>query len=83
MMYSGVTGSTTFLSGCQYWYGYITKTGAFRPLSKTLALPLREAVERTGAVIARTEAVVKHTKEVMRRPLKKASRHSTKEQSKK
>uniref|UniRef100_A0AAV1TJN5 Cardiolipin synthetase n=1 Tax=Peronospora matthiolae TaxID=2874970 RepID=A0AAV1TJN5_9STRA len=79
----GVTGSTTFLSGCQYWYGYMTKTGALRPLSKTLAQPLRKAVERTGAVIARTEAVVKHTKEVMRRPLKKASQHSTKEQPKK
>ncbi|KAJ8525376.1 hypothetical protein ON010_g15739 [Phytophthora cinnamomi] len=68
----GIVGTTTFLSGSEYLYGYMTKTGAFKPLPKAVERPLRKAVERTEAVIERTEAVVKRTEEVVKRPLQKA-----------
>ncbi|KAL4140006.1 hypothetical protein PRNP1_015435 [Phytophthora ramorum] len=78
----GVVGMTTFLSGSEYLYGYLTKTGAFKPLPKSVERPLRKAVERTEAVIERTEAVVKRTKEVVKRPLHRAVQR-TKERLKK
>ncbi|CAI5721106.1 unnamed protein product [Peronospora effusa] len=78
----GLVGTTTFLSGSEYLYGYITKTGAFKPLPKAVERPIRKAVERTEAVLERTEAVVKRTKEVIRHPLEKAVR-LTKERLKK
>ncbi|ETL80394.1 hypothetical protein L917_19117 [Phytophthora nicotianae] len=78
----GAVGTTTFLSGSEYLYGYMTKTGAFKPLPKAVELPLRKAVERTEAVIERTEAVVKRTEEVVKVPLQKAVQR-TKERLKK
>ncbi|KAL3656825.1 hypothetical protein V7S43_018282 [Phytophthora oleae] len=68
----GVVGTTTFLSGSEYLYGYMTKTGAFKPLPKSVERPLRKAVERTEAVIERTEAAVKRTEEKVKIPLQKA-----------
>ncbi|CAI5746552.1 unnamed protein product [Peronospora destructor] len=68
----GVVGTTTFLSGSEYLYGYITKTGAFKLLPKAVERPIRKAVERTEAVLERTEAAVKRTKGVIRHPLQKA-----------
>ncbi|KAG7377633.1 cardiolipin synthase [Phytophthora pseudosyringae] len=78
----GFVGTTTFLSGSEYLYGYMTKTGAFKPLPKAVERPLRRAVERTEAVIERTEAVVKRTEEVVKIPLQKAVQR-TKERFKK
>ncbi|KUF77867.1 cardiolipin synthase 1 [Phytophthora nicotianae] len=78
----GAVGTTTFLSGSEYLYGYMTKTGAFKPLPKAVERPLRKAVERTEAVIERTEAVVKRTEEVVKVPLQKAVQR-TKERLKK
>jgi TRAP-type C4-dicarboxylate transport system substrate-binding protein len=69
---SGVVGTTTFLSGSEYFWGYVTKTGAFKPLPKSVQRPLQRAVERTEAVIERTEAVVKRTEEAVKIPLQKA-----------
>ncbi|KAE9342577.1 hypothetical protein PF008_g10093 [Phytophthora fragariae] len=78
----GVVGTTTFLSGSEYLYGYMTKTGAFKPLPKAVERPLRKAVERTEVVIERTEAVVKRTEEMVKRPLQKVVQR-TKERLKK
>ncbi|KAF4035232.1 CDP-alcohol phosphatidyltransferase [Phytophthora infestans] len=78
----GVVGTTTFLSGSEYLYGYLTKTGAFKPLPKAVERPLRKAVERPEAVIERTEAVVKRTEEAVKVPLQKAVQR-TKERLKK
>ncbi|KAI9911596.1 hypothetical protein PsorP6_009852 [Peronosclerospora sorghi] len=65
----GVVGTTTVLSGVEYCYGYMTKTGAFRPLPKAVERPIRKAVERT-------EAVVKRTRDVIKRPLENAGRQA-------
>ncbi|KAL7682224.1 putative CDP-alcohol phosphatidyltransferase [Plasmopara halstedii] len=58
----GVVGTTTFLSGFEYLYGYLTMTGALKPISR---VDFRNVVERT-------EAVVKRTEEVVKSPLRKA-----------
>ncbi|CAH0475979.1 unnamed protein product [Peronospora belbahrii] len=70
-----VVGTTTLLSGSEYLYGYLTKTGAFRPLPRPVKRPLCKAVQRT-------EAVVKRTKEVMGSSSHKVAPHTKGRQKK-
>ncbi|RLN80804.1 hypothetical protein BBO99_00004225 [Phytophthora kernoviae] len=63
----GVVGTTTFLSGSEYLWGYIYKTGAFKPLRKVVEKPLRKVVEKTEAVKRPIKEVVERTKERLKK----------------
>lgn len=63
----GVVGATTFLSGSEYFWGYINKTGAFKPLRKAVERPLRKAAEKTEAVKRPIQEVVERTKERLKK----------------
>lgn len=55
-LFFGAVGMTTFLSGSEYLYGYMTITGAFKPISKAV---LFKVVKRTDAAVKRTDDVNK------------------------
>ncbi|RLN73217.1 hypothetical protein BBJ28_00015164 [Nothophytophthora sp. Chile5] len=59
----GVVGTTTFLSGSEYFWSYMNQTGAFRPLRKAVEVPFRKAAERTEAVKRPIRKAVERTKE--------------------